>query len=149
GVVLRSIDAPLGVSWGPDGIVFGQGSEGIMRVSPDGGKPESLVTVKTGEVAHGPQILPGGEAVLFTIAAGTTPDQWDKAQIVVQSLKSGKRNLLIEAGTDAHYLPTGHIVYAYGGTLFAVPFDLRRLAVTGGQVPVVEGVRRTTSATGT
>src|SRR5262249_55499568 len=35
------------------------------------------------------------------------------------------------------------------GTLFAVPFDLRRLAVTGGQVPVVEGVRRTTSATGT
>jgi hypothetical protein len=120
-----------------------------MRVSPEGGKPESLVTVGTGELAHGPQILPGGDAVLFTLARGVAPDRWDKAQIVVQSLKSGKRNLLFEGGSDGRYLPTGHIVYAYGGTLFAVPFDLKRLSITGGAVPVVEGVRRSTSTTGT
>jgi len=46
-------------------------------------------------------------------------------------------------------VPTGHLLYVYGGTLFAVPFDLRRLAVTGGRVPVVEGVRRSTGTTGT
>jgi len=34
-------------------------------------------------------------------------------------------------------------VYAYGGALFAIPFDLRRLTVTGGPVPILEGVRRT------
>src|SRR5439155_7238526 len=43
---------------------------------------------------------------------------------------------------NARYLPTGYIVYAFGGTLFAVPFDLGKLVVTGGPVPVIEGVRR-------
>ena len=33
-------DTPTGISWGPDGIVFGQGGKGIMRVSPNGGTPE-------------------------------------------------------------------------------------------------------------
>ena len=33
---------PYGITWGPDGIVFGQGAEGIMRVSPDGGAPNGL-----------------------------------------------------------------------------------------------------------
>jgi Tol biopolymer transport system component len=57
-------------------------------------------------------------------------------------LRSGERKTLIEGGSDARYLPTGHLVYALGGTLFAVPFDLRRLEVTGGPVPIVEGVKR-------
>ena len=40
-------------------IVVGQGSKGIMRVSANGGKPETIVSVKDDELAHGPQILPG------------------------------------------------------------------------------------------
>jgi serine/threonine-protein kinase len=36
-------------------------------------------------------------------------------------------------------------VYAVNGTLFAVPFDVKRLAVTGGSSPVLEGVRRFTN----
>jgi serine/threonine-protein kinase len=94
-------------------------------------------------------MLPGGQAVLFTLATGTGPDRWDKAKIVVQSLTSGTRKVLVDGGSDARYLPTGHIVYAVGGTLFAVPFDLRRLEVTGVAVPVVEGVRRTIGGAGT
>ena len=42
-----------------------------MRVSANGGTPEPLMTVKEGEQAHGPQMLPGGETVLFTLATGT------------------------------------------------------------------------------
>ena len=49
---------------------------------------------------------------------------------------------LLEAGSDARYVSTGHVVYASGGTLFAVPFDLARLAVTGGAAPGWEGVAR-------
>src|SRR5262249_26921392 len=66
----------------------------------------------------------------------------DKAQIVAQSLKSGERKTLIEGGVDARYVATGHLVYATGNVLFAVPFDLARVQVTGGPVPVVEGVWR-------
>lgn len=141
-VTLGPASSPLGMSWGTDGIVFGQDPGGIMRVSPNGGKPEQLVGVKNGELADGPQMLAGGQLLLFTIATGTNSDRWDKAQIVVQSLTSGERKTLIEAGSDARYLPTGHIVYVLGGVLYAVPFDLKRLQVTAGPVPILEGIRR-------
>ena len=100
------------------------------------------MSVKDGEEAHGPQMLPGGQHVLFTLATGTAPDRWDKARIVVQSSTSGERKTLIEGGSDARYVPTGHLVYALGGRVFAVAFDVQRLEVKGGPVPMVEGVRR-------
>ena len=67
-------------------------------------------------------------------------DDWDTAQIVVQSLDSGRRHVVVERGADARYVPTGHLVYALGGTLFAVPFDVTMLAVTGAAVPLVDDV---------
>jgi eukaryotic-like serine/threonine-protein kinase len=140
-VTICRADQPLGVSWGTDGIVFGQPNKGIMRVSANSGTPEMLVSVKD-EEASSPQILPGGETVLFTLATGTAPERWDKAQIVTQSLRSGERKTLVNGGSDARYVPTGHLVYALGGVVFAVPMDLRHLEVTGGPVPIVEGVAR-------
>jgi serine/threonine-protein kinase len=138
----------LGMTWDAGGIVFAQ-AKGIMRVSANGGQPEMLVSAKDGELVYGPQVLPGGEWVLFTVATAATTEGWDKAQIVVQSLKSSGRKTLVSGGSDGRYLSTGHLVYALGGVLFAVPFDLSRLAVTGGPVPVVEGVKRSSGATGT
>jgi len=38
------------------------------------------------------------------------------------------------------YVPTGHLVYSRGGTLFAVRFDPGSLEITGDPVQVVEGV---------
>jgi serine/threonine-protein kinase len=89
-------------------------------------------------------MLPGSRAVLFTLATGDTVESaaWDKAQIVVQTLKSSVRKIVLEGGSDARYLPTGHLVYGLNGVLFAVPFDLRRLETTGGPVPIVEGIAR-------
>ena len=135
------------MTWDTAGIVFGQPT-GIVRVSANGGQPEMLVSVKDGEVMYGPQVLPGGEWLLFTVATAATTEAWDKAQIVVQSLKSSERKTLVSGGSDGRYLPTGHLVYARGGVLFAVPFDLPRLAVTGGPVPIVEGVKRSQGTTG-
>ena len=59
-----------------------------------------------------------------------TAEGWNRAVIVVQSLRTSERKILVEGGADGRYVPTGHIVYAVGGTLFAVPFDLRRQEVT-------------------
>ncbi len=146
-VTLCQVSSIAGASWGRDGIVFGD-EKGVMRVSANGGQPELLVGVKDGEIVQGPQVLPGGEAVLFTLVKGAahTASQgteiWDKATLVVQSLTSGERKTLFEGGSDARYLPTGHLVYAKGETLLAVPFDLKQKKVTGGPVPVVDGVRR-------
>ncbi|MFQ5930120.1 MAG: hypothetical protein ACE5MK_10490, partial [Acidobacteriota bacterium] len=130
-------------SWGADDrIVFGQGPEGIWQVLATGGTKELLISVDASknESAHGPQILPGGKAVLFTVGLG---HNWDEAQILAQSLETGERKVLIQGGRDARYVPTGHLVYARAGRLLAVPFDLARLEVTGGRVPIVEGIRQT------
>jgi serine/threonine-protein kinase len=149
-VTLCSLPTPIfGMNWGEDGIVFGQGNGGIMKVSENGSKPELLVSLEKGEVAHGPQILPGGEAILYTAATGGSTDPWDKAKIYVQPLKGGgARKLVVDGGADGRYVSTGHIVYAYQGTLFAIPFDLKQLQVKGGPAPVVEGVRRAGTNTG-
>jgi serine/threonine-protein kinase len=92
-----------------------------------------------GENTHRwPEFLPDGKAVLF--AAGTTASNWSNAQVAVQPVGTGERRNLIQGGTYARYAPSGHLVYAQGGNLMAVPFDPQRLAVTGAAVPVVEGV---------
>ncbi|MGH9255771.1 MAG: protein kinase domain-containing protein [Vicinamibacterales bacterium] len=137
-----------GASWGADDtIVYGRGPAGIWRVSGQGGTPEQLVAVdEKKEAAHGPQLLPGGQAVLFTL--GTIGSGWNEAQIVVQSLDGGERKVVLRGGRDARYVETGHLVYARSGALLAVPFDLARLEVTGGPVPLVEGVRDAGAATG-
>ena len=58
----------------------------------------------------------------------------------MHSLDGGTRQVVIQGGTDARYLPTGHLVYARGGNLLAVPFDRGTLKTTGSAVAVVDGV---------
>jgi len=141
-VTLCDVTAPFGASWGSgDTILFGQ-PEGIMRVSANGGTPELVIPTEAGERVHGPQMLPGGEWVLFTLTRASGSTRWDEAQIVVQSLEPGERMILWEGGSDARYVPTGHLIYALEEVLFALPFDLASLEVSGGPVPVVEGVQR-------
>ena len=105
-VTICPIDIPgrvPGMTWDAGGIVFGQAT-GIMRVSANGGQPEVLVSAKDGEVMFGPQVLPGGEWVLFTLATSATSDGWDTAQIVVQSLTSSERKTLVSGGSDGRVL---------------------------------------------
>jgi serine/threonine-protein kinase len=139
-------DPPFGVSWNEHGIVFGQRGKGILRVSPNGGTPEVIATVATDEIAANPQILPGGRTVLFSVAKNGSV--WDKGQIVVQPLAGGSRKILIEPGSDGRFVPTGHLLYALSGVVLAVPFDPVSLAISGGSVPVIEGVQRAGGGTG-
>ena len=43
------------------------------------------------------------------------------------SLKTGDRSLLIAGGSDARYLPSGHIVFMRDGRLMAVAFNAKLL----------------------
>ena len=140
-VTLCSVELPFTLSWSQEGILFSQPA-GIMRISPTGGTPETIVSLKPGERAYGPRLLPDGQTLLFALAVGPRSDAWDSGDIVAQSLKSGARRTLVHGGSDARYLSSGHPVYALGGVLFSVPFNPARLEVTGVPLPVVEGVRR-------
>ncbi len=140
-IVLCNAVRVYGASWWEDDtILFGQGSAGILRVAGTGGTPEVVIEVADGELAHGPQMLPDGEWVLFTLRPATST-LWDSSQVVVQSLSTGAREVLIDGGRDARYLPTGHLVYGLSGVVFGVAFDADARAVVGGPVSLLEGVR--------
>jgi len=143
-ITLCDAPEPRGASWGPnDRIVFARITlSALSEVSAAGGAPRILTSLKEESSHRWPEILPGGKALLFT--AATTVSNWDAAQIVVQSLETGERRVVVQGGICARYSPTGHIVYVRAGTLMALPFDLNRLEVTGTPVPVVEGVMQST-----
>jgi hypothetical protein len=122
-------------------ILVGQ-SDGIFRVPANGGEPELVIAARDGETLYGPSMLPGGDTLLFTSGQ---PPNWDAAQVVAESLSTGERTVLVSGGSDARYVPTGHLVYALDDGLFAVPFDAGNLAVSGGPVPLLQGLFRATA----
>ena len=94
---------------------------------------------EAGEVTHRwPHFLPDGEHVLFTSL--TTAGDFDRASLEVVSVATGERKVIHRGGSYGRYLPTGHVVYFNAGTLFAMPFDIASLEVTGSAVPVVNDV---------
>ena len=150
--VLLSGGAPLtlsvgaigrGASWSSDGtIVFPKNLfSGLDRSSAEGGMPEVLTTLDASrlESSHRfPEVLPGGQAIVFTVKTDET-QAWDDARIEAFSLRTRERSVLIMGGTNARYAG-GHLIYARAGALWAAPFDPVRLKVAGPSVLVLEGV---------
>jgi serine/threonine-protein kinase len=136
-----------GASWSQDGnIVFATSNPttGLQRVSAAGGEPTVLTRPDRarGEADHlWPEVLPGARAILFTITSLT--GGLDQAQVAVLDPKSGQYTVLIRGGSDARYMPNGHLIYAAGGTLRAIGFDLTRLVTVGTPVPVISQVATT------
>jgi Tol biopolymer transport system component len=140
-VTLCDVANPHGESWGEGGnIVFAPSPRsGLLRVSETGGRPQSLTQFdqQKGETTHRfPQVLPGGNSVLFTAASSS----FEEATVEVVSLKTGQRKTLQRDGFFGRYLPSGHLVYIHQGTLFAAPMDLDKLAVTGPALPLLQDV---------
>jgi dipeptidyl aminopeptidase/acylaminoacyl peptidase len=138
---------PIHPSWPTaDSILFAN-QRGILRIPANGGAPEVLIARADGEVFASPTLLPGGDAVLFTRAEGNSGAGvfGGDTQIVVQTIGTEDRTVVLEVGGAPTYLSTGHLIYAQGNTLFAIAFDVASRAVTGGPVPIVEGVRRTSN----
>ena len=51
----------------------------------------------------------------------------------------------MQGGTYARYSPSGHIVYAREGRLYAIAFDHRTLETSGTPVKVLDGVLMSTN----
>ena len=143
GIQVRLCDLsgrPMGASWGPNGtIVISMQNGGLQHLGDGGGTPQDLTTRDPAtEATHRlPFFLPGGKAVLFTVMPHTFGV---RGWIEAVSLDSGQRKVLVEDGTDARYVPTGHLVFVREGTLLAAPFDPERLEVRGSAVAVAGGL---------
>src|SRR4030095_11681305 len=83
--------------------------------------------------------LPDGKSIIYTVALDGTAG-YDDARIDLWDLTTGKHKPLISGGTSAMYSPSGHIVFARAGKLFAVPFDTARKEIAGSPFEVFDGV---------
>jgi serine/threonine protein kinase len=144
-ITLCRITGPArGATWGRDDtVVFATNdpASGLMRVPAGGGDPVTLTRPnrQNDEGDHlWPEALPEGKAVLFTIVPATS--SIENARIAILDLQRGTQKVLLDRGTDAHYLPSGHIVYAQGGTARAVAFDPNRFEVKSTPVQVLPQV---------
>jgi serine/threonine-protein kinase len=156
-------DAPeeRGAVWLADGtIIFAPTASGpLFRVPDEGGTPQEVTRLAPGEVSHRyPALVPGSDVLLFTVfRAGTF--SLSRALVAAQPLSGDHagdpRQVVVEARTDPHVLPSGHLMFVQpgpllgppGGTLFAAPFDPRTGALTGPALAVMDRVM-SDSATG-
>ncbi len=137
---------PRGVSWRSDGtLLVVPGTYGVVcEATAEGGplRPLSALDAESGERAHRwPVAVPGSRSFVYAVGRGSS---WDDAEIVAQG-PDGARKLLVKGGTDPRILPSGHLLWARHGALFAAPFDARRLALAGPAVEVATDVLTTAS----
>jgi serine/threonine-protein kinase len=140
--VVRDSAVAWGGDWGADGrIYFVSTSTRIERVPATGGAVEivSALDSARGETEHDwPQLMPGGRTVLVQIWHSSIGD----TELGVLDLATGRTTPLIKDVVYGRYLPTGHILYAtLGGSLLAVPFDVKRSVLTGAPTAIAEGVQ--------
>jgi Tol biopolymer transport system component/tRNA A-37 threonylcarbamoyl transferase component Bud32 len=147
GAPITICDAPSlgrGGTWSATGtIVFDPGFSGLMRVPATGGPAEALTTrdaTMDRQDLTWPWFLPNGRDLLVTVGTGSVT-----SSIVVLSLDAGEWHQL-GPGSQAQYLPSGHLVYhAIGvreGELHAAAFDLATLSLHGAARAVVDDVFR-------
>ena len=144
-LICEGINAQRGAVWADDDtiILTADYAAGLSRVSARGGKLEPLTKVDAskGERTHRwPDLLPGGEKVIFTIGSEKSPGNYDDAKVALLDRKSGRVRVLLEGGSMGRYCPPGYLLYVRSRSLLAVPFDVRRQEIVGESFPVPEKI---------
>jgi eukaryotic-like serine/threonine-protein kinase len=146
-IVLYEHSDLLGASWADDGTIIAALEGGkLWRISASpGGRAEVILDLsKQSGLPVWPQVLPGGDLVLYTVHAGPGAAA-DSSVIEILSIGSRKRKVLHSGGTFGRFLASGYLTYVNQGTLYAVRFDVARLSLQGSAVPVIDGVSYSTT----
>lgn len=143
--ILTDAIAFRGASWGPDNkIIFSPlYTSGLYSYSVGDGKLTKVTildSTKNERTHRWPQVLPGGEFVLFTIGTLDNPNSYVDASLVIQSLQTGKRHILNIKGEMARYIEPGILLVTKKGKILAAPFDLTKFKITNFPLTVLNNV---------
>jgi DNA-binding winged helix-turn-helix (wHTH) protein/Tol biopolymer transport system component len=130
---------PRGASWFGDRIVIAEGGVGIVALPASGGDPVVWLAPDRHEMLRNPQVLPGGDAVLF-VAAVVTGNLATRTDVDVYTRATHSRKRLIPNARAARFVEGGSIVYVIGTTVFASRFDRDRLQLVGEATSIAEDV---------
>jgi len=130
--------SPDGVEWATDNWIYYAHQGDLWRVSSDGGEAEHLYINGTdeGPDVAAPHLLPDGRTLLCNSRGG----RGEPGELYTFDLETKRMKSLGMQGSDARYLPTGHIVFAQSDRVFVAPFELDALELTDTSTPVLDRV---------
>jgi hypothetical protein len=126
-----------GGTWNSEGVILLGGPPVLLRVSAAGGEPVAITSPDKSEheTAHVfPSFLPDGRHYLYTILGSAIT----KNRGYIGSLDSPEKIQLGNASTvRAAYADPGFVLFHH---LFAQPFDIKKLALSGEAIRVADSV---------
>jgi serine/threonine-protein kinase len=125
-------------TWLPnDSIVLGGISgEGLKIMSALGGIPENLTNIdfnKQEWYHNEPTPIPGTDKLLYTVQAVSE-------DISINSLnyRTGEEKVIIKNARNPKYIPTGHIMYEYEGSLYVNAYDAQNDIISESSFLIIE-----------
>jgi serine/threonine protein kinase len=135
--VLCDVNESRGGAWSTNGTILFSGTEGLYRISAQGGQPVLATKVSEREEAHRwPYFLPDGRHFVFLADAATAEDH----HIRLGTLDSLEAPILFSAISRIAYAPPGYLLYVNQGALVAQPFDTNTLKITSDPTTIAEHV---------
>ncbi len=138
--VVADSASSLGGSWGRDGNIYFTGAgRGVARVPAEGGGVVALSHPDAvgGQEHDYAQVLPGEKGVIVQLWKGSPGEN----EIAAFSFATRKVTPLVK-GTYSRFLPPDKLLFGTAdGRVFAVTFDVSRLAVTGEPVQILDNVQ--------
>jgi len=136
--VIAQVDGTAGPSaWLPDDRLFIRHFDRrFSTMTVTGGEQKLLAEDLAGpKVLQSAFLLANQRAVLYSGMDGI-----GTSRILLHELSTGRSETLVESGMDPVVLPTGHLVYAQSGELFAARFSTETFELSGPPVSVVQGL---------
>jgi serine/threonine protein kinase/Tol biopolymer transport system component len=131
--------APLAIAWSPKGVLLMALADGLYRMPATGGALQLVSKSEPGREVwrSAPAFLPDGERFLFNVLLNGSGE--DALETRVGSL-DGRELAVVGRGLIGPTYADGHLLFGAGGRLFAQPFDLHQLTLTGERVQLGESV---------
>jgi serine/threonine-protein kinase len=133
---------PRGGWWSSDDFIwYGSINQTVFRLPASGGTPVAVTQLDSAnhEISHRfPQVLSDNKTIIYTVKQNNITS-FDEANIAVENIDTHHRTILVHGGSYARYIPTGHVLYARGTLINAVPFDLKHPDVAGTPIAAIEG----------
>jgi Tol biopolymer transport system component len=137
----------MGGTWNAEDVIVFASSKGLQRVLAVGGVPSAITpggaSGKEGNPRE-PYFLPDGRHYLFL----SGPAKADGAAIYAGTLDSSEATRLVAANSNPVYAEPGYLLYHNEGTLYAQPFNPKKLSLSGDAVRMADKVPYSTMGGG-
>jgi Tol biopolymer transport system component len=141
---------PRGAAWNEHGTILIQLNSVIQRIPAGGGTPVPVTArdTKRNDGYHAyPHFLPGGRYFVYVAWSSGTGTAWvadlegkEVPQRLLNVEGAAEVKVAAEAGAE-----TGLLLFRRGNGMMGAPFDIRRRAITGDPIPVLERISTATN----